>query len=56
VNDLENVYLYDIDSLEQIARQSIEVRQGEITRCEKMIDRHVRDFLLWMRNHPRAIR
>jgi glutamyl-tRNA reductase len=56
VNDLENVYLYDIDSLEQIARQSIEVRQGEITRCEKMIDRHVRDFLLWMRNHPGATR
>ena len=56
VNDLENVYLYDIDSLEQIARQSIEIRQGEITRCEKMIDRHVRDFLLWMRNHPGAIR
>jgi glutamyl-tRNA reductase len=56
VNDLENVYLYDIDSLEQIARQSIEVRQGEITRCEKMIDRHVRDFLLWMRNHPGAMR
>jgi len=56
VNDLENVYLYDIDSLEKIARQSIEVRQGEVTRCEKMIDRHVRDFLLWMRNHPGSLR
>jgi glutamyl-tRNA reductase len=52
VNELENVYLYDMDSLEQIARQSVEIRQAEITRCEQMIDRHVSEFLAWMRNHP----
>jgi len=56
VNELENVYLYDMDSLEQIARQSVEIRQGEITRCESMIDRHVGEFLAWMRHHPGATR
>jgi glutamyl-tRNA reductase len=56
VNSLENVYLYDIDSLEEIARQSIEVRQAEIARCETMIDRHTTDFITWMRNHPSIAR
>ncbi len=51
VNELENVYLYDIDSLEQIVRQSLEVRRAEVVRCEKMIDQHVSDFVTWMRTH-----
>lgn len=51
LNELENVYLYDIDSLEQIVRQTLEIRQAEVVRCEQMIDRHVGDFVGWMRNH-----
>ncbi|MFA7345974.1 MAG: glutamyl-tRNA reductase [Terrimicrobiaceae bacterium] len=51
VNDLENVYLYDIDSLEQIVRESLEVRRAEVVRCEKMIDQHVGEFVGWMRDH-----
>ena len=51
LNDLENVYLYDIDSLEQIVHQSLEVRRAEVVRCEKMIDQHVGEFVGWMRNH-----
>ncbi|MEI8311934.1 MAG: glutamyl-tRNA reductase, partial [Verrucomicrobiota bacterium] len=51
VNDLENVYLYDIDSLEEIVRQSLEVRRAEVVRCEKMIDQHVSEYVAWMRNH-----
>ena len=51
LNELENVYLYDIDSLEQIVRQSLEVRRAEVVRCEKMIDQHVGEFVGWMRNH-----
>lgn len=51
LNELENVYLYDIDSLEQIVRQSLEVRKAEVVRCEKMIDHHVGEYVAWMRNH-----
>ena len=51
VNDLENVYLYDIDSLEEIVRQSLEVRRAEVVRCEKMIDQHVGEYVAWTRNH-----
>jgi glutamyl-tRNA reductase len=56
VNGLENVYLYDIDSIEEIARQSLNVRQAEIVRCEALIDTHVVDFMHWMRNHPTSSR
>ncbi len=51
VNELEGVYLYDIDSLEGIVRQSLEVRRSEIIRCEQMISDHVGSFVTWMRHH-----
>ncbi|MBE2204253.1 MAG: glutamyl-tRNA reductase [Chthoniobacterales bacterium] len=51
INDLENVYLFDIDSLEKIVAESLEIRRAEVQRCEKMIDQHVSEFVGWMRNH-----
>jgi glutamyl-tRNA reductase len=48
VNDLDGVYLYDIDSLQSIAAQSLAVRRKEVTVCEQIIDRHVQEFSAWM--------
>ena len=48
INDLDGVFLYDIDSLEQIASQSLDIRRQEVTRCESMIDDHVGGFLKWL--------
>lgn len=48
VNDLEGAFLYDIDSLQAIARQGMEVRRKEISRCEALIGRHVGDFHAWL--------
>jgi len=48
VNQLDGVYLYDIDSLQAIAEQSMEVRRGELVVCEALIDRHVREFRTWL--------
>jgi glutamyl-tRNA reductase len=48
VNNLEGVYLYDIDSLQAIADQSMEVRRQELTICEGMIERHVTEFSEWL--------
>ncbi|MEI8342041.1 MAG: glutamyl-tRNA reductase, partial [Verrucomicrobiota bacterium] len=50
VNDLEGVYLYDIDSLQAIAQQSLEIRRREVVVCEQMIERHVGDFSSWLTN------
>ncbi len=49
VNELDGVFLYDIDSLEDIARRSLAVRQSEIEHCERIIDTHVASFVGWLR-------
>jgi glutamyl-tRNA reductase len=54
VNDLEGVYLYDIDALQSIADQSIQVRRKELTVCETMIERHVGEFHEWFTT-PRPV-
>jgi glutamyl-tRNA reductase len=48
VNDLDGVYLYDIDSLQSIAEEGLRVRQSELARCEEMIERHVQEFSNWL--------
>lgn len=48
VNALDGVYLYDIDSLQTIAEQSLEIRRRELAVCEQMIERHVDEFSNWM--------
>ena len=48
MNDIEGVYLYDMDALQGIAEQSMEVRRQELVRCEEMIERHVAEFSQWL--------
>jgi glutamyl-tRNA reductase len=49
VNEIEGVFLYDIDSLQDIAQRSLEMRRGEAAICAQMIGRHVDDFSRWMK-------
>ena len=44
VNDMEGVYLYDIDSLQSIAAQSLALRRQQVSAAEKIIAEHVADF------------
>ena len=48
VNEIEGVYLYDIDSLKAIAQQGMEVRRKEVVLCEQFIERHVSEFHRWL--------
>ncbi len=48
-NEIEGVYLYDIDSLQEIARQAMASRERELAACERIIGRHVGEFAAWMR-------
>ena len=48
VNDLDGVYRYDIDSLQEIADRSMNVRRQELAVCEAMIERHVIEFSEWL--------
>jgi glutamyl-tRNA reductase len=45
--DLENVFLYDIDDLQQIAQQNLTAREREITACRALIAEHLAHFLGW---------
>ena len=54
INEIEGVFLYDIDSLEGIVRQSLEVRKSEVVRCEQMIAEHVGTYVSWLGHHPQV--
>jgi glutamyl-tRNA reductase len=44
VNELDGVYLYDIDSLQSIAEQSLALRRQQIAAAEDIIAKHVAEF------------
>ncbi|HYR24123.1 MAG TPA: glutamyl-tRNA reductase [Chthoniobacterales bacterium] len=44
VNTLDGVYLYDIDSLQSIAEQSLATRREQIATAEQIISEHVAEF------------
>jgi len=41
---LQGVYLYDIDSLQSIAQQSLALRRQQVAAGEEIIASHVADF------------
>jgi glutamyl-tRNA reductase len=44
VNEIEGVYLYDIDSLQSVADQSLALRRQQVAAAESIIAEHVEDF------------
>jgi glutamyl-tRNA reductase len=52
VNQLEGVFLYDIDSLQSVAEQSRALRRQQIAAAESIIATHVADF--WKRSSGNA--
>jgi glutamyl-tRNA reductase len=48
VQQLDGVYLYDLDSLQSMAKRTLAVRQRESEKCHHLIEHHVQDFQLWI--------
>ena len=48
VNEMQGVFLYDIDSLQSIADQSLELRKQQIAAAEEIIGEHVAEFGAWL--------
>ncbi len=44
INEMHGVYLYDIDSLQSVAEQSLALRRQQISVAEAIIAEHVADF------------
>ena len=45
INELENVYVYNIDHLQSIAQDYLEQRQSELTKCETYIRSKAQEWL-----------
>lgn len=48
-NELDNVYLYTIDDLQEVADRNLEARREEIDRCLELVDAGVDTFWKWLR-------
>ena len=53
--ELESVYLYDIDDLQQIARENLAAREREVATCHALIDQHVRRLAEWLDRNRGAV-
>lgn len=49
VGEIERIFLYDIDDLQQIVDGNLERRRGEVPRAERIISDAVADFWDWYR-------
>lgn len=47
-NEIDNVYLYDLDDLQGVVQANLRERQREADRAEALIDREVRQFVGWL--------
>jgi len=44
-NELENVYVYDLDDLERVAAQNRDLRAAQVGRAEEIVEQEVQAFL-----------
>ena len=53
INELENVYVYNIDHLQSIAQDYLEQRQSELTKCETYIRSKAQEWLEAWKTPPK---
>lgn len=49
LNDLEGVFLHDMDSLQAMAQRGMDARGREAARCGDLLEGQVAEFLVWIR-------
>lgn len=47
VNTLDNVYLYDIDDLQQVAEENMAARRSELARAIEIVEHQADQFMRW---------
>ncbi len=49
IGDMENVFLYDVDDLQNVATQNLAARRGEADKAEKIVHDETEEFERWRR-------
>jgi glutamyl-tRNA reductase len=52
VNDIDGVFLYNLDALQDIVQKNIEQRRAELPKAEKIIEGHVLNYIKWYKTLP----
>jgi glutamyl-tRNA reductase len=52
VTDIDGVFLYNIDDLQEIVDKNIERRETEIPKAEKIIKKHMAEYITWYKTLP----
>lgn len=50
VGNMDNVFVYDVDDLQQVAEENLAVRAREAAHAERIIEEEVESFLSWRRS------
>ncbi len=50
VNDIANIYLYDVDDLQEVVQANLKERQKEAKKAEAIIDQEIGQFFRWLGN------
>ena len=50
VGNMDNVFVYDVDDLQQVAEENLAVRAREAAQAEQIIEEEVESFLTWRRS------
>ena len=48
VNDVENVYLYDLDDLQSVVASNLQQRAEEAKKAEEIVDQEIGQFFKWL--------
>ena len=50
VNNLDNIYLYDIDDLKEVVEENLAQRRGEAEKAKAIVNAEVEAFSAWVRS------
>ena len=50
IGSMDNVFVYDVDDLQQVAEENLSVRAREASRAEQIVEEEVEAFLSWRRS------
>lgn len=50
VGNMDNVFVYDVDDLQQVAEENLAVRAREAAQAERIVEAEVESFLSWRRS------